>query len=89
MHLAEVDLIDAGGLGTLIFCKTMAHVAGIELILMNPTERTRELLKLTNLDSVFEICEDPEPLSRLTTPQLQPESAAHLVYPSDAAQNTC
>ena len=55
VDLARVDAIDAAGLGELIFLRTLAAVAGNELKLINPTERVRELLALTKLDSVFEL----------------------------------
>ena len=56
VNLAEVDAIDAAGLGLLVSLHTSAAIAGVELKLMNPSERTRELLTLTRLDSVLEIC---------------------------------
>jgi anti-anti-sigma factor len=56
LDLAEVDAIDAAGLGLLVFLHTSAAIGGMELKLINPTQRTRKLLALTNLDSVLEIC---------------------------------
>jgi len=56
LDLAEVDAIDAAGLGLLVFLHTSASIGGMELKLINPTQRTRKLLALTNLDSVLEIC---------------------------------
>jgi anti-anti-sigma factor len=56
VNLAEVEAIDAAGLGLLVSLHTSAAIAGVELKLMNPSERTRELLTLTRLDSVLEIC---------------------------------
>ena len=55
LNLAEVDAVDAAGLGLLVFLYTSAAIGGMELKLMNPTQRTRKLLALTNLDSVLEI----------------------------------
>src|SRR5438552_18049555 len=55
LDLAAVEAIDAGGLGLLMFLHTCAYGLGTELKLMNPTQRVAELLRLTNLDSVFEI----------------------------------
>src|SRR5438445_11436961 len=54
LDLAEVDTIDAAGLGNFIFLKTLACVAGMDFKLMNVTERVRELLNVTQLDPVFE-----------------------------------
>ena len=56
LDLAEVDSIDAAGLGFLVSLHKSASIAGMELKLINPTRRTRKLLALTNLDSVLEIC---------------------------------
>jgi anti-anti-sigma factor len=56
LDLAEVDAIDAAGLGLLVFLHTSASIDGMGLKIINPTERIRELLALTNLDSVLEIC---------------------------------
>jgi len=56
LDLAEVDAIDAGGLGLLVFLHTSASVGGMGLKLINPAQRTLKLLALTNLDSVLEIC---------------------------------
>jgi anti-anti-sigma factor len=55
LDLAEVDAIDAAGLGLLVFLHTSVSIGGMELKLINPTQRTRKLLALTNLDSVLEI----------------------------------
>ena len=54
LDLAEVDAIDAAGLGDFIFLKTLACVAGMEFKLMNVGERVQELLHTTKLDLVFE-----------------------------------
>lgn len=53
LDLAEVEAIDAAGIGALV----SLQAAGIYLKLINPTPQVREVLKVTNLDSIFEICE--------------------------------
>lgn len=53
LDLSRVDAIDASGIGVLV----SLQAAGIYLKLMNPTEQVREILRLTKLDSIFEICE--------------------------------
>jgi anti-anti-sigma factor len=53
LDLTQVDAIDAAGIGALI----SLQAAGVYLKLMNPRPQVREVLKLTNLDSVFEIVE--------------------------------
>jgi anti-anti-sigma factor len=53
LDLTQVDAIDAAGIGALV----SLQAAGVYLKLMNPTRPVREILKLTNLDTIFEICE--------------------------------
>jgi anti-anti-sigma factor len=53
LDLTQVDAIDAAGIGALV----ALQAAGVYLKLMNPTRQVREILKLTNLDTIFEICE--------------------------------
>jgi anti-anti-sigma factor len=51
LDLTEVETIDAAGIGALV----SLQAAGIYLKIMNPTEPVREILRITNLDSIFEI----------------------------------
>jgi anti-anti-sigma factor len=53
LDLTQVEAIDAAGIGALV----SLQAAGIYLKLLNPAEQVRELLRLTRLDSLFEICE--------------------------------
>ena len=53
LDLTQVDAIDAAGIGALV----ALQAAGVYLKLMNPTPHLREILKVTQLDSIFEICE--------------------------------
>jgi anti-anti-sigma factor len=53
LDLRRVDAIDAAGIGVLI----SLQAAGIYLKLMDPSEHLREVLRVTGLESVFEICE--------------------------------
>jgi len=55
LDLARVDGIDGTGIGSLVFLHGWARAVGIDLQLMNPTRHVREVLELTNLDSVFRI----------------------------------
>jgi len=48
--------VDAAGLGILVSLRTWAHAMGTELKLLNVTPRVEEVLELTNLKSVFEVC---------------------------------
>jgi anti-anti-sigma factor len=57
LDLTEVTTIDAGGVGALV----SLQAAGIYLRLAHPSPAVREVLRLTKLDSVFEILEPQEP----------------------------
>ena len=53
LDLSEVVAIDAAGIGLLV----SLQAAGIYLKLANPTKQVREVLRVTRLESVFEICD--------------------------------
>src|ERR1700676_5459189 len=53
LDLTGVDSIDAAG----ICCLVSLQASGIYLTLLNPTEQVREVLKVTQLESIFEIRE--------------------------------
>ena len=56
LDLAEITAVDAAGLGLLVSLWTWAHETGTELKLLNLSPRVKEVLELTNLKSVFEVC---------------------------------
>ena len=51
LDLSRVETIDAAGVGALISLQS----AGIYLQLMNPSKAVHEILRVTKLDSIFEI----------------------------------
>lgn len=53
LDLCEVETLDGGGLGMLVFLHNWTSVKGIQLKLVNPSKRIREMLELTGLASVF------------------------------------
>ncbi len=57
VDLEHVDAMDAAGIGLLV----SLQAAGIYLQLINPNPHVRELLRLTQLDSIFEIGEAQRP----------------------------
>src|SRR5438309_2626555 len=67
LDLEGVTVIDAAGIGALI----SLQAARIYLKLMNPTEPVSTVLRLTGLESMFEICEaeSSEKLLQHTTPE--------------------
>ena len=58
LNLGEVPYIDSSGIGELIAGFTSAAKAGGTLKLLNPTKRVKDLLRMTNLNSVFAVHED-------------------------------
>jgi anti-anti-sigma factor len=55
LDLAEVEAIDAAGVGALL----SLQAAGVYLQLLDPTNAVQEVLRLTRVDTVLEICESP------------------------------
>jgi anti-anti-sigma factor len=55
LDLEKVEVIDAAGIGALV----ALQAAGIYVQLMNPNERVREILRVTQVDSLFEISAPP------------------------------
>ena len=56
IDLAQVERIDAGGLGILLGLRESARSRAITFKLMNATKRVEEILELTHLQRVFEFC---------------------------------
>ncbi len=57
LDLAQVETIDAAGVGALV----SLQAAGIYLKLMDPSARVLEMLRITKLNSIFEICRSQSP----------------------------
>jgi anti-anti-sigma factor len=55
LDLAQVVLIDAGGLGTLLELRQWTQSKGIEFRLMNIRKLVQQVFEITRLDTVFEI----------------------------------
>jgi anti-anti-sigma factor len=55
LDLSRVEAIDAAGIGALV----SLQAAGIYLKLLNPTSQVSQTLRLTKLDTIFEICHAP------------------------------
>ena len=56
VDLANVSAIDGAGLGTLVWLRNWAVSSGRKLSFANPSDRVLELLELTRLDMVLDIC---------------------------------
>jgi anti-anti-sigma factor len=55
LDLSEVEMLDAGGLGMLVFLHRWTHDNHIQLKLVNPSNFVREMLDRTRLTCVFNI----------------------------------
>jgi anti-anti-sigma factor len=55
LDLARVTAVDAGGLGVMLTLREQAESKGIRFELVNVNKRISMVLKLTRLDSVFQV----------------------------------
>jgi anti-anti-sigma factor len=55
LDLANVDLVDAGGLGVLMELRQWTQTRGIEFRLINVNRLVKQVLAITRLDSVLKI----------------------------------
>lgn len=58
LDLTDLTMMDSMGLGAIVRLYVSAKSAGSKLELINLSKRVRELLGITNLLSVFELCGD-------------------------------
>lgn len=65
LDLADVTTIDAAGLGALVSLRSWSKQNGKKLKLMNVNAAVQGRLRLTGLDSAFEICSTREMLDLL------------------------
>lgn len=68
LDFAHVDLVDAGGLGTLLELREWTQSKEIEFKLMNLISRVQHLFEITCLDCVFEITSEDMMLTATTGP---------------------
>jgi anti-anti-sigma factor len=81
LDLEQVDAIDAAGLGALVTLQAV----GVYLKLMNPTERVKETLRLTHLDSIFELDESQPPSERNGSKQSGPSWSRNCLTRQESA----
>ena len=58
LNLTGITYVDSSGVGQLVGAMTSARGQGISLKLLRPNTQVLDLLKLSKLDTVFEIFED-------------------------------
>ncbi len=79
LDLAEITALDAGGLGLLVSLQNRAAERGTKLKLMNLTPRVEEVLALTRLRGVLDVCSVQEVLELLCRGIGQARAAAAAV----------
>jgi anti-sigma B factor antagonist len=58
LNLAGVTYVDSSGIGQLVGALTSARKQGVELKLLRPNKQLVDLLKLSKLDTTFDISEE-------------------------------
>jgi anti-sigma B factor antagonist len=58
LNLAGVTYVDSSGIGQLVGALTSAHKQSAELRLLRPNKQLLDLLKMSKLDTVFDINEE-------------------------------
>jgi anti-anti-sigma factor len=74
LDLAQVDRIDAGGLGVFLGLREWAYSQAIRFQLMNVMNQVAHVLELTKLDRVFEFCSVKDMLQLLHFAAMAPQS---------------
>jgi anti-anti-sigma factor len=59
LDLTDVSFIDSSGLGALVLLRNEAIEQGKQLTLVNLSPATRRLLRITGLESTFDIRSEP------------------------------
>ena len=80
LNLAGVTYVDSSGLGELVSVWTSVRRADGRLVLLHPGQRVQELLRITNLNKIFEVFDDESHAVQVAqqpaTPSRQSESHA-------------
>ncbi len=75
LDVSEVDLLDAGGLGTLLLLRHWTNQRSAKMKLVNPPVFFRSTLEATHLSAVFEISSLREAICILRANECQPRYA--------------
>lgn len=79
LDLTEVEMLDGGGLGMLVFLHRWTRDNGIQLKLVNPSSFVREMLDRTRLTCVFNISSVDDAVEILCTAVIAPPDANRAV----------
>jgi len=79
LDLTEVEMVDGGGLGMLVFLHRWTRDNDIQLKLVNPSSFVREMLGRTRLTCVFNISSVDDAVEILCTAVTAPRDASRAV----------
>ena len=79
LDLSEVEMLDGGGLGMLVFLHRWTRERNIQLKLVNPSDFVREMLDRTRLTCVFNISSMEDVVEILCTASQVPVDEARAV----------
>jgi anti-anti-sigma factor len=79
LDLSDVEMLDGGGLGMLIFLHRWTRDNGIQLKLVNPAPFVREMLDRTRLTCLFNVSSIDDAFDILCTPAQVPMRAERAV----------
>ncbi|HMK24009.1 MAG TPA: STAS domain-containing protein [Terriglobales bacterium] len=68
LDLTDVEMLDGGGLGMLVFLHRWTRDNGIQLKLVNPSAFVREMLDRTRLSCLFDVSSIDDVFDILCTP---------------------
>jgi anti-anti-sigma factor len=59
LDMSQVDSLDAGGIGTILILRQVAEREGNFLVLINPSTRVQQVLRLVGLDEIL-VCSEAQ-----------------------------
>src|SRR5439155_8891644 len=72
INLANISYLDNAGLGQLCWIYTVARNRGGDMKLLKPTPRTKHLLSITKLDSIFQSFDrEADAVASMPAPQIK------------------
>jgi|SRR5215472_5119035 len=67
LDVSSVEILDARGLGMLVFLHNWACATGIQVKLVNPSKLVREMLEVTRLTSVLHVSSVDDAIEMFTS----------------------
>jgi anti-anti-sigma factor len=79
LDMSDVEMLDGGGLGMLVFLHRWTRDNGIQLKLVNPSPFVREMLDRTRLTCLFNVSSIDDVFDVLCTPAIATMTASRAV----------